>query len=81
VPGTVHAVALKGYCQRSDSGAKTVSLRVKSGSTDSGGSNTGQTPATSFGWLTSYFPTDPNTSLPWIGINLDAATAGFKIDS
>lgn len=81
VPGVVHAVALKGYCQRSDSGAKTVSLRTKSGATDSGGSSAGQTPATTYGWLASYFPTDPNTSAAWTGPNLDAATSGFKIDS
>jgi hypothetical protein len=80
-PGAVHAVAVKAYCQRSDSGAKTVSMRMKSGSTDSGGSATGQTPATTYGWLTSYFPTDPNTSAAWTGANLNAATAGFKVDS
>jgi len=80
-PGAVHAVAVKAYCQRSDSGAKTVSMRMKSGSTDSGGSSTGQTPATTFGWLASYFPTDPNTSAAWTGANLNAATSGFKVDS
>lgn len=80
-PGSVHAVALKGYCQRSDTGAKTVSLRIKSGGTDSGGSITGQSPATTYGWLASYFPTDPNTGGAWTGAALDAATAGIKVDS
>jgi hypothetical protein len=80
-PATVHAVALKGFAAKSDSGAKTVSLRVKSGGTDGGGTNTGQAPGTTFGWLASYFPTDPNTSAPWTGTNLDAATSGFKVDS
>lgn len=80
-PATVHAVAVKGFAAKSDSGAKTVSLRVKSGGTDSGGTSTGQAPGTTFGWLGSYFPTDPNTSAPWTGANLDAATSGFKVDS
>lgn len=80
-PSIVHAVALKGYCQRSDSGAKTVSLRTKSGSTDSGGSLTGQAPATTFGWLASYFTTDPNTSAAWTVAGLNAATGGFRVDA
>lgn len=80
-PGVVHAVALKGYVQKSDSGTKTVSLRIKSGATDSGGSLTSQAPGTTFGWITSNFATDPNTSAAWTGANLDAAVAGFKIDS
>jgi hypothetical protein len=81
IPASVYAVAVKAYCQRSDSGAKTVSMRMKSSTTDSGGSSTGQTPATTYGWLTSLFPTDPNTSAPWTGAALNAATAGFKVDS
>jgi len=80
-PGIVHAVALKGYVQKSDTGAKTLSLRSKSGAADSGGSTTGLAPGTTFGWLASYFPTDPNTSAAWTGANLDAATAGIRVDS
>jgi len=80
-PGAVHTVAVKGYVQKSDSGTKTLSLRVKSGANDSGGSATGLAPGTSFGWLASYFATDPNTSAAWTGANLDAATAGIRVDS
>jgi hypothetical protein len=80
-PTTIYAVAIKANCSRSDSGARTVSLRMKSGSTDSGGSLTGQTPGTSFGWLTSLFPTDPNTGSAWLPANLATATCGFKIDA
>jgi hypothetical protein len=80
-PGVVHTVAVKAYTQKSDSGTRTVSMRTKSGSTDSAGSLAGQAQGTSFGWLASYFPTDPNTSAAWTGPNLDAATSGFKIDS
>lgn len=81
IPASVYAVAVKAYCERSDSGARTVSLRMSSGGTDGGGSLTGQTPGTSYGWLGSYFPTDPNGSIAWTGTALNAATSGFKIDA
>lgn len=80
-PQTVHAVALKANVSRSDSGARTVSMRVKSGSTDNGGSATGQTPGTSYGWIGTFFPTDPNTGAAWLPANLNAATSGIQIDS
>src|SRR6185369_5097817 len=78
---TVHAVAMKANCARSDSGARTVSMRMLSGGTDGGGSATGQTPGTSFGWLTSLFITDPATGAAWSPTAVNAATAGFKIDA
>jgi len=80
-PATIHSVAVKAYVQKSDSGTRTVSMRTKSGATDSGGSLTGQAMGTTFGWLGSFFPTDPNTSAVWTRTNLDAATSGLKIDS
>ena len=80
-PVTIHTVAVKAYAQKSDSGTKTVSMRLKSGAVDSGGSATGQALGTTFGWLGCFFPTDPNTSAAWTAANLNAATSGFKIDS
>jgi hypothetical protein len=81
-PGAIiHSVAVKGLAQKSDSGARTVSFRIKSGATDSGGSLTGQAPGTSFAWMGSFFPTDPNTSAAWTVANLNLATGGMRIDS
>lgn len=80
-PGNIYAVGVKAYAQKSDSGTRTVSMRVKSGATDSGGSATGQALGTSFGWLASYFTTDPDTSLAWSSSTLNAATSGFRVDS
>jgi hypothetical protein len=80
-PASIYAVAVKAYCERSDSGARTVSLRMLSGGTDGGGSLTGQTPGTSYAWIGSYFATDPNGSIAWTGTALNAATTGFKIDA
>lgn len=79
IPATVHAVAVKGLCARSDSGARTVSVRMKSGATDSGSASL--TPGTSYGWLGALFGTDPNTGSPWTGAGLNAATSGIKIDA
>lgn len=81
IPAAVYAVAVKAYVGKSDSGARTVSMRTKSGATDSAGSLAGQAPGTSFGWLGSYFPTDPNTSAAWTGAALNAATSGLKVDA
>jgi hypothetical protein len=80
-PANVYAVAVKGYLQKSDSGTKTLSLRMKSGATDSGGSLTGQAPATTYGWAVSIFETDPATSAAWTGSGLNAATSGVRVDS
>jgi hypothetical protein len=81
IPASIYAVAVKAYCARSDSGARTVSLRMSSGGTDGGGSLTGQTPGTTYAWLGSNFATDPNGSIAWTGTALNAATTGFKIDA
>lgn len=80
-PATIYAVAVKAYVQKSDSGTRTVSLRTKSGATDSAGSLAGQALGTTFGWLGSFFPTDPNTGSAWLRTNLDAATSGLTIDA
>jgi hypothetical protein len=80
-PASIYTVAVKGYCSRSDSGARTVSLRMSSGGTDGGGSLTGQTPGTSYQWIGSNFERDPNGSIAWTGTALNAALTGFKIDA
>lgn len=81
MPANVHAVALKGYLQKSDSGARTVSLRVVSAGTDDGGSTTGQALGTTYGWLRSFWETDPATGAAWTGAAINAATSGVRIDS
>jgi hypothetical protein len=80
-PTNVYAVAVKGFLQRSDSGAKTASLRTKSGASDGGGSLAGQTPPTTFGWVGSMFETDPQTGVAWTGSGLNAAQSGVRVDS
>ena len=77
----VHAVAVKASLAKSDSGAKTASLRLKSGSTNSAGSVASVTPGTTYGWGASYFSTDPNTSAAWTPTGLNAAQAGVRVAS
>lgn len=77
----VYAVAVKGFVEKSDSGARTISFRTSSGGTDSGGSLTGQAPGTSFAWMGSFFPTDPATSAAWTVAALNLATSGIRNDS
>jgi hypothetical protein len=81
-PGAViHSVAVKGFVQKSDSGTRTVSFRIKSGATDSAGSLAGQALGTSFSWMGSFFPVDPNTSAAWTVAALNLATGGMRVDS
>lgn len=80
-PTNIYAVAVKAYAAKSDSGARTVSMRTKSGATDSGGSLTGQGVGTSYGWLSSYFELDPNGNIAWTAAGLNAAASGLRIDS
>jgi hypothetical protein len=80
-PTAIYTMAVKGFIKRTDTGARTISLRCKSSGTDSGGSNTGQTPATSYGWMDSFFETDPATGVAWTASGVNAATSGMKIDS
>lgn len=75
------SVAVKGWIEKSDAGARTMDLRTKSSTTDSAGSNAGFSPSTSYQWFGSYFDTDPNGSIAWTKAAVDAATSGYKIAS
>lgn len=77
----VHAIAIKASLSKSDSGAKTASLRLKSGSINSAGSVASVAPGTTYGWAASYFPTDPNTSAAWTVAGFNAAQAGVRVAS
>jgi hypothetical protein len=78
-PSAIYAVAVKASVAKSDAGAKTVSVRCKSGSTDSGGA--AAAPGTSYGWTTAIFERDPNGSVAWTLSALNAAQAGVKVES
>jgi len=77
----IYAVAMKGNVSKSDAGAKTMSLRVKSGAVDSGGSASSLAPATSYTWMTSYFNADPANGMPWTTAGVNAAQGGIRVES
>jgi hypothetical protein len=80
-PSAIYAVAVKGSLSKSDAGAKTASLRLKSGATDSAGSTASIAPGTSYGWASTFFPLDPNGNIAWTKTALDAAQAGVKVET
>jgi hypothetical protein len=81
-PSAIYAVAVKASLSKSDAGAKTASVRLKSGATDSAGTGgTALAPGTSFGWMTSVFERDPNGNVAWTKTALDAAQAGVKVET
>lgn len=77
-PNTIYAVNACAYLKDNAAGARTVTINLKSGATDSGG--TGFTPGnTVYGWAVNLYPTDPNTAAAWTATNLNSATNGYKI--
>jgi hypothetical protein len=81
VAPTLYAVAVKGILAKSDAGAKTASLRLKSSASDSAGSVSSIAPGTSFAWASSLFERDPNGGGAWTLAALNAAQAGVKVET
>jgi hypothetical protein len=81
-PTAIYAVAVKASLSKSDAGAKTASVRLKSAATDSAGTGgTALAPGTSYAWMTSLFERDPNGNIAWTQPNLNAAQAGVKVET
>ena len=80
-PSNIYAVAVKANVSKSDAGSRGVSVRCKSGATDSAGTGGTQAPGTSFAWISSHFATDPNGGGAWSKAALDAAQAGLRVES
>lgn len=78
-PTAIYTVAVKSYARLTDTGNRSISLVVQSGSTSSTGSSAAQIPATSYQWADSIFDTDPNTNAAWTKSGLDAAQTGIKV--
>lgn len=81
-PASVSCVAYKARVGKSDAGIHAVEVRCKSGATDTAGATAGGIiPATTFSWISNYQPTDPSTSVAWIGSGVNAAVAGPRVAS
>jgi hypothetical protein len=77
----VYTCAVKAYMRRAEAGYRLMDVRMKSVTTDSAGSAPAQAPPASYGWVSSYFDVDPNTSSPWTPSGLNAALSGYKINA
>ncbi len=80
-PDFVYMVAVKSNMRKSDTGVRTIDLQLKSGGTTDSGDTAGQSPGNSYGWLASYYPQDPDTSMDWDAAGVNASTVGYKIAS
>ncbi len=80
-PSAIYGVAVKGFLAKSDSGARTVSLNMKSGSSDSTGSAASQAMSTTNQWQRSFFDVDPATGVAWTQSGLNAASSGVSVAS
>jgi hypothetical protein len=78
---TIYSVGVRGNLKRSDSGARTVDLRLKSGSTDSAGSASGFTVGQNYQGEDTYYDQDPNGSIAWTLTTANAVKIGPKIAS
>jgi len=76
-PASIAGVKISSMIRKTDSGARTATLQVKSGSTEVTGSS--QTPTTSYLYYASYQDTDPNTSAAWTASGVNSLSAGVKI--
>ena len=78
-PSNIAGVKVSALLRKTDSGARTVTVQLKSGSTEVAGSS--QSPAASYSYFSAYQDTDPNTSAAWTASGVNSVTAGVKIAS
>jgi hypothetical protein len=80
-PVTIYQAQVWAYTAKTDAGARTIDLRLKSSSTTSSGSSTGQAQSVSYAWQGSKFTTDPNTGSSWTASGINNSKIGYKIAS
>ncbi len=78
-PTSIAGVKVSALVRKTDSGARTVSVQLKSGSTEVSG--TAQAPGVSYTYQALYQDTDPNTSAAWTASGVNSLSAGAKVAS
>jgi hypothetical protein len=78
-PSNIGGVKVSALLRKTDVGARTITVQLKSGSTEVAGSS--QSPATSYSYFANYLDTDPNTSAAWTASGVNSVTAGTKVAS
>jgi hypothetical protein len=76
-PYNIAGVKVSALLRKTDSGARTVTVQLKSGSTDVAGAS--ESPTSSYVYYSNYQDTDPNTSAAWTESGVNSVTAGVKI--
>jgi hypothetical protein len=78
-PSNIAGVKISTLLRKTDSGARTVSVQLKSGSTEV--SSAAVTASSSYTYYTNYQDTDPDTSAAWTASGINSLAAGAKIAS
>jgi hypothetical protein len=78
-PAAIIGVVSKVYVKKSDAGARTGQLRVKSGATEVAGVDTAV--STTYTYLARVDTTDPNTGAAWTQAGVNALTVGQRVTS
>lgn len=78
-PANIAGVKVSALLRKTDSGSRTITVQLKSGTTEVTGSS--QSPTASYIYYSAYQDTDPNTSAAWTASGVNAVTAGAKIAS
>ena len=76
---SIAGVKVSALLRKSDSGARTISVQLKSGSTEVSGA--AQSPGTSYTYFALYQDIDPSTGQAWTASGVNSLTAGAKIAS
>src|SRR6266511_2408172 len=76
-PTSIIAVQSRMFAKKSDSGARNGQIRVKSGATEVGGTDTAL--STTYTWLNRVDAVDPNTSAAWTASAVNALQVGPKV--
>ena len=76
-PYSIAGVKVSALLRKTDSGARTVTVQLKSGTVDAAGPS--ESPTASYVYYANYQDTDPNTSAAWTQSGVNSLTAGAKI--
>jgi hypothetical protein len=76
-PTSIVGVQSRMFAKKSDSGTRQGQIRVKSGATEVGGTDT--VLSTTYGWLNRVDAVDPNTSAAWTASAVNALQVGPKV--
>jgi hypothetical protein len=78
-PSNIGGVKVSALLRKTDSGARTATVQLKSGTTEVTG--TSQSPTASYLYFSNYQDTDPNTSAAWTASAVNSVSAGAKVAS